>query len=282
MIAVAESSGVGYMSSLFDADAMAELLDSLNSIGLAPSIVEQVLRMLPPDTLGLLAYGSRSRGDHIRSSDIDLLALVSHPCRAAKDGVIHLSCYTESQLISASGTLFGYHLSRDGTILFDTDEILSGTLKTFASPDKVQLTRRIRDLSIILEVDIRDRRRYISGLCRLGRYLLRTAMYLQALADGRPCFSIRELAQRYADPELTTLLASDPKLVPEASLEGLDELRVRLAKLVGLPAQTQYSSLEAITVAATGVDPITSQLARLAMSPLDETLDYSQLAKILL
>ena len=282
MRAVVEPGGIGATFSSLDADAIAQMEHGLSSIGLSYSEIEQVMRMLPPDTLGLMAYGSRSRGDYLKSSDIDLLALVSHPCRAAKAKKVQLSCYTEQQLSSASGTLFGYHLSRDGVILFDTDELLSRTLKTFTSPDLIRLTDRIRALSAILEVSARDRHRYIAGLCRLGRYLLRTAIYLHALADGRPCFSIRELAQRYADPRLATLLASDPHLVPTPSIEGLDELRSRLAELVGMPTQVKYDSLEAIAVAAAGIDPMTSQLARLAMSPNDETLDYSQLAKILL
>ena len=47
-----------------------------------------------------------------------------------------------------------------------------------------------------------------SGLLRQARYLLRSCLYAQAIADGDPCFSVRELAVRRGDPNLARLLAS--------------------------------------------------------------------------
>ena len=274
--------GSSSISTSLDAVAASQLASGLSSLELPYPVVEQVIQILPPDTFGLLAYGSRSRGDHLNSSDLDLLALVSRPFRATRRGIIHLSYYTEKQLIGATGTLFGYHLARDGTIIFDPDGILSRIFAQFTTPNIMQITNRIRDLSGILGVNAVDRHRYATGLCRLGRYLLRTAIYVKAFADGKPCFSIRELAERYAEPELITLLASDPMLAPEPSVERLDELQSRIAELVGTPPQIEHRSLEAVAIAAACDDTVVSQLATMAMSLENKTFDYSQLVKILL
>ena len=59
---------------------------------------------------------------------------------------------------------------------------------------------------------------------------------------------MRELAERFDDPSLTTLLSSDPSIVAEASLELFERLRKRLHVTVGMPPATHYSSLESLVV----------------------------------
>lgn len=51
----------------------------LQALGLSRQFQKTALRLMPTDSLGLLIYGSRARGDYTPASDLDLLALVETP-----------------------------------------------------------------------------------------------------------------------------------------------------------------------------------------------------------
>lgn len=53
-----------------------------------------------------------------------------------------------------------------------------------------------------------DLPKYLPGLLREARYLLRSCLYAQAMAASDPCYSVRELAVRHSAPHLTHLQAS--------------------------------------------------------------------------
>lgn len=259
-----------------------DLIEKLVRLGVSETLSVQVSGLVPHDTIGVLLYGSRARGDWIESSDLDLIALVKRPRGSTKTANINLSCYTKTQLRSASGTIFGFHLSRDGVIVVDTENTLKTILAGFADPDSAELRRRICQLSALLITNTDDQKHYLTGLCRLARYLLRTAVYLAAITEKRPCFSIRELAERYADPSLVTILASDPAVAPKPSVAGLNDLLHRLKVFAGQPTPIPETSLEDIAVTYWDNDNLISQLAIMAMANKDTKFDYSQLPKVLL
>ena len=174
------------------------------------------------------------------------------------------------------------HVKRDGKVIFDPTGELQSLICDLEPPDASLLLARVRHFSAILQCEETDLTLHLPGLCRLGRYLLRTAIYSLALAEGRPCFSVRELAERFNEPRLVTLLSSDPRIVPEPSLGELETLRRRLSEAVGEPPPTLHGSLESLAVAEWEDDRERSTLAIVAMTAEDQELGYSDLPKVLL
>lgn len=256
--------------------------NELARLRIPPELIEAALGTLPEVAKGVLIYGSRARGDHLDHSDLDLLALVPRHTNSRKYDSSNVTCYTAEQLRHASGTLFGMHIRRDGIIIDDTDGELNEILQDLEDPDPPALLLRIRHFSSILDLAMTDREEHLVGLCRLARFLLRTAIYTHTLEEGSPCFSVRELASRFRDHELTTLLSSDPRVVGEASIELLDELCTRLRKAVGSAPSPSYASLMTLVVGEWDSDPECATLALLAMIDDHVELDYSQLANVFL
>lgn len=75
----------------------------------------------------LLLYGSFARGDFMTGSDVDLLTIINGHSYKAVFNKINISYYNKNKLIemSASGSLFVFHLNRESKILTDEDNILT-------------------------------------------------------------------------------------------------------------------------------------------------------------
>ena len=126
----------------------------------------------------------------------------------------------------------------------------------------------------------RDLPRYQAGLLRQARYLLRSCLYAQAIASGKPCFSIRELAVRHDDPNLTHLLASRQTM--ESSVDDLTECLTRLRRLLGDFPLSAHGSLEATLVNEWGRASDILSMAFMALGSTGEGSDYAEVEKILL
>jgi hypothetical protein len=256
--------------------------DAIGELDLRADEKQRLLKRIPKGTEGLLIYGSRARGDHISTSDFDLLRFSRAPYLTFNVGRVSVSSYSEEQLLSASGTLFGTHILRDGKIIFDPKGELArilGVLKP-ANPD--DLISTVRRYSTILDQPVREKIAHTAGLVRLARYLLRTAVYAKSMFSGPPCFSVRELAERFSDPALATLLASDPQLTGEPSLELLDDLTNRLVEITGPLPKSGYGSISAIAVGMWDTDRNLAALAIRAKSEDRIMLAYTELPKVLL
>ena len=255
-----------------------------HKLGLTSDEIDELTSRLGKNTKGLMIYGSRARGDYVAASDFDILRFASVAGTPTfKVGRVSVSSYTERQLESASGTLFGTHLRRDGRILWDPTRELTRLVTGLAPADPDRLLSRVRHYSRILNQSDEEKRENFSGMVRLARYLLRTAVYAESMKSGPPCFSVRELASRYNEPALATLLASDPDVTGPPSVALLSQLTDRLTQEIGsLPGQP-YISLQALAVAYWDTD---RNLAALALRAADEddadSLDYSDLPKVLL
>ena len=259
-----------------------DIAGKLLRMGVPPRLVVAAMRVVSLDAIGLLVYGSRARADYVQNSDLDLLALVRNSTESRTFEGVNLVCYTPEQFRSASGTLFGMHIRRDGVVISDTTGELRSLIQELQEPDPFQLLSRVRHFSAILDAGETELDIHLPGLCRLARYLLRTAIYSLALAEGRPCFSVRELAERFADPDLVTLLSSDPGVVAKPSLAEFAKLRKRLRTAVGRPSPIRYGSLESLAVAEWDDDRDRSTLAIMAMTCEGDDLDYAELPKVLL
>lgn len=186
---------------------------------------------------GLLIYGSRARGDAVEDSDLDVLALVDRPMPSIHSGNVSVAFYTSEQLASGIGTLFGAHLRRDAKVIWDVSGVLKAHISQMGDVDTDRLLARAWEMSQIFGALRRDLPRYLPGLLREARYLLRSCLYANAIASGNACFSVRELAQRHQDARLVWLLRSRNTLHPRQS--ELDECLTRLARILGeLPPQS--------------------------------------------
>lgn len=232
--------------------------------------------------LGLLLYGSWARGDADERSDLDVLALDFTGPRPSRGGRVSLSLYEEAELQAASGTLFGHHLVRDGLVLFDPEDRLANVLALIKPPVPGQVLARVQEFSAVLDVPDSDRDEYLEGLTKVARYLLRSALYAKALAQGAACFSVREIAAREADPDLATVLSSHRSVQPAATAAVLRELCRRLEDVAGPLQDNPYGDLHSLIECAWQDDRDLSNFATLILGDEDDDLPYSDLPKVLL
>lgn len=228
----------------------------------------------------MVVYGSRARGDALEGSDLDLLALAAAHRPTINAGLVSLSFYTVDQLKTGAGTLFGAHLERDGKILFDEDGCLTAALGCMGQVDTDRLFRRVLEMSQLFTTPELDLPKYQQGLARQARYLLRSTLYAKAIAHGSPCFSVREIANRHDDENLTRLLASrqDRKATYEDYLDCL----FRLQDLIGEFPLNGHGSLEATVVNEWGNNSDLLSMAFMALGSSGSGSDYAEVEKILL
>ena len=231
---------------------------------------------------GLLLYGSWARGDADNQSDLDTLVLNFRGVRPARDGRVSVADYDETELGAVTGTLFGFHLVRDGLILIDRAGDLSTILATIQQPAPKAVIERVRSLTPVLDVSKEDRLEYIEGLTQVARYLLRSALYAEALDHGEPCFSVREIAQRKQDAQLATILSSHEAVRPVANLVVFDDLRARLSTAVGPLLPNTYGDLHGLIEGAWESNRELSNFATLALSDGKDELPYDELPRVTL
>lgn len=256
-------------------DAIAALL----ALGI-PLEVANDFPVLQAQVHGLLVYGSRARGDAVSDSDLDVLALVATPQPSTHFGHVNVSCYTLEQLATGIGTLFGAHLKRDARILWDGQGHLTRAIENMGKVDTERLMARARDMSVLFTSPQRDLPKYLRGLLRQARYLLRSCLYARTIAEGEPCFSVRELAVRYNDPHLAHLLAS--RQAGEPDVADFDDCLCRLQEILGAFPPSRHGSLEATVVNEWARSSDVLSMAFMALGAANEGSDYAEVEKILL
>jgi predicted nucleotidyltransferase len=245
-----------------------------------PSNVVDDFPTVPAEVEGLLIYGSQARGDAVPSSDLDVLALTTTPRPSTQNGHVNISYYTREQLSTGIGTLFGAHLKRDAKIVWDDNGHLARAVEDMGQVDTDHLLARVRDMSRLFTSPEWDLPKYLPGLLRQARYLLRSCLYAQAIADGEPCFSVRELAVRHADTNLADLLAS--RQPNEATRADLEECLCRLRMIIGELPSNEHGSLEAMIVNEWGRRSDALSMAFMALGVTGKVSDYAEVEKILL
>lgn len=235
------------------------------------------------DWQAMLLYGSWARGDADVDSDLDVLLLEANTSfRSIRDARVSLARYDSRDVSNLSGTLFGFHLVRDGIVLHDTGGQLARALSAIQPPVPGSIIARVRLLSQVLDVSDADRREYIEGLTKVGRYLLRTAMYAQALDKGRPCFSVREIANHKHDTALVAVLSSHEAVRPAASLEVFHDLCRRLTAAIGPLAPNPFGTLHGLIEGSWADARELSNFATLVLASEEDELPYDELPRVTL
>lgn len=259
--------------------ATSKLIRTIRQLGVPASVLAD-FPALPAGIEGLLVYGSQARGDAVVGSDLDVLALADAPRPTTQSGDVSVSYYTQEQLSTGVGTLFGAHLKRDAKIVWDPQGRLSRAVENMGDVDTGRLLHRSWTMSELFSSPKRDLPKYLRGLLREARYLLRSCLYAQAIASGEPCFSVRELAVRQGDELLADLLASRQPAEPQ--LVDLEQCVLRLQGIVGDFPQSRHGSLEATIVNEWGRPSDVLSMAFMALGTTGNDSDYAEVEKILL
>lgn len=277
----------GHQPADADADVTALKWESINEelkgLGVPSTLRAELRSKAIGDWQAMLLYGSWARGDADVDSDLDVLLLNADTSyRSGRNEQISLAQYSCVDVANLTGTLFGFHLVRDGIILHDTGDQLARALAEILPPAPGSIITRVSSLTPVLDVSESDRREYIEGLTKVARYLLRTAMYAQALDEGRPCFSVREIAIRNYDASLEAVLSSHEAVRPAASPETFDDLRRRLTAALGSLAPNPYGTLHGLIEGSWTDNRELSNFATLILAGEEDALPYDELPRVTL
>jgi len=195
--------------------------------------------------LGIVLYGSRARGDHVASSDVDLLALTQggRPATATWSGAT-VSRYPLEQVLrrARSGDLFTLHLVSEGKVIWEQSAVFPTIRRAFCY--RSDYDREIRVASDVGWFLLHHHDRAVDGL-RFNQRLVwctRTILTAKAASQRRPIFSAAGLAAFAGSTAVASVIRA--KGSPTIDPAVLDDFRNVLGRH-GDPEPHPLISLEA-------------------------------------
>lgn len=234
---------------------------------LLSSDLADAMGVLLPSAKALLLYGSVARGTHVLRSDIDVLQLVEHCPRPAVIGRVNVTQYLPSHLraMAERGSLFVRHLVEDGRVLHDPEGVLVECLAAYRPPESFESLRaELRIAAMAVNGKLTDAEKHLSGLIKLGIYVVRSACYIRAAELGLLTFDIDAVARRLGDPELARSLEVRHRPA-QWSLADLASLSILAARYLGEIPASPYRSFEGLTVALADRSSLHSSLFTTAL-----------------
>jgi len=225
-----------------------------------------------------MLYGSQARGNPRVDSDTDVLQLVVGDPRAYSVGSVNVTQYRPRTIknMARSGSLFIFHLKMEGVILDDPTGVLVDCLADYSPPaDYSPMLADIADAARALDPDIPAEAK-IAGLCRLGVYLLRTTLYVQAIQRGIRSFDLERILAEMGDVELARALSFRHLPVGSFTRDQLFALHAQLAKRLNLGICNPYGTLEGLAIALAPNSRIAPLIENLLIGR--ESIDYSTLS----
>ena len=226
-------------------------------------------------SLAVMVYGSQARGSAEPASDVDVLQVVAKNAGSYQLGRVAVTAYTPAHLhqMATHGSLFVLHLREEGVCLVDEGGVLARALRAYRPPPSYgPMRRELRAAAQALAVKVADFKLRSQPMGRLGIYLLRTALYVEAAERGFPTFDVDLAAKRQGYEHLGEVLA-----LRRSHILSLDEaLAVRGAVLKFFNLGEHDSTLESLAVGFARTRPHASALIAQVISTAED-LDYAGL-----
>ncbi len=230
------------------------------------------------DSLAIMLYGSQARGNPRPDSDVDILQLVeTSPYSYSLDSV-NVAQYrpTTIRRMAQTGSLFVNHLRVEGIILKDLFGVLKSCLDEYVALD--DLNPLLDDIGLAAKALASpfSEDANLVGLCRLGIYLLRTTLYIQAAQKDFESFDLNAIFGELRIGRSTQMALSLRNLQSsDFNSEHVNQLRAELSYYLKLHIENEYGSIEGLALAQARNTRVAPLLENILMN--HETVDYSAL-----
>ena len=162
-------------------------------------------------TIGLLLYGSRTRGDDTEQSDIDLLAVTRGEASATfRRGRIALSRYPFEHVVSRAraGDLFAFHIVSEGKVIYETEPVFEKIASAFSL--RSDYSREIKLASDVGWLLLHHGDRIVSGkrFNEKMAWCTHTMLVARAASQRQPVFSSAGLAEFAGSSDVAVVITN--------------------------------------------------------------------------
>lgn len=268
-------------TSRYGCNMSSNALTAATARSLPESLVSEISTAVATPYLALMVYGSQARGSADPGSDVDVLAVVDRAAGAYSVGRVAITAYTPAHLhaMAQASSLFILHLKTEGIVLEDAAGVLARALEAYVPIESYEAYRQqIRAAASVLHVHADLFATHGQSLARLGIYLLRTALYLNAAEAGRPGFDVTLAAAITGEKEV--MRACSLKRARQFSAADLDLLGRAVNTVLGCEREAPLTTAEELQTRALALSDVSPHASALLVNVLfgPSEVDYVGLA----